>query len=358
MAAASPAFSTNGGDAVAAAAAASLAPPKTLRGLNKPKCIQCGNVARSRCPYQSCKSCCSRAQNPCHIHVLKANATFPEKAPTSSTPVFEQPPTEVSPAQNSLRAAAVRQLSSTFSQFNNLLPLRSRKPLSKKEAIAINEWRFSKLKEYKERNIEVENEAFDRYMLNISLLEDVLSVKSLSECSTEDGSFPSIPVETSEEGNSEKMITEQKLKLRSNPVRSENVRKRMQQIVDQGLRKLQKREPSDSVSALTDPNEIDKWPEKAGVRWAEKTSALNDLIDKLNKARNEEDLKACLEMKAQLYSQNSRSSQTGAAKDTPGTPTKELDFLSQKLYRTVEIDPEDLKTIDVHFATLEKIEDL
>lgn len=39
---------------IAAAAAAAATPssitsqPKNLRGLNKPKCIQCGNVARSR----------------------------------------------------------------------------------------------------------------------------------------------------------------------------------------------------------------------------------------------------------------------------------------------------------------------
>ncbi|KAL5231025.1 hypothetical protein ABZP36_029801 [Zizania latifolia] len=44
-------------------------PKPNLRGLNKPKCIQCGNVARSRCPFQCCKSCCYKAQNPCHIHV-------------------------------------------------------------------------------------------------------------------------------------------------------------------------------------------------------------------------------------------------------------------------------------------------
>lgn len=76
-------------------------PPKSQRGQNKPKCKQCGNVARSRsliqfyhffssllcfdsvinfnsntiviilfyrCPYENCKSCCSRNQNPCPIH--------------------------------------------------------------------------------------------------------------------------------------------------------------------------------------------------------------------------------------------------------------------------------------------------
>lgn len=70
--------------------------PKTQRGLNKPKCIQCGNVARSRCPYRSCKSCCSKAQNPCHIHVLKSNSAFPEKSPTSSTPSSDQKSTQAS----------------------------------------------------------------------------------------------------------------------------------------------------------------------------------------------------------------------------------------------------------------------
>ncbi|KAG6399223.1 hypothetical protein SASPL_140699 [Salvia splendens] len=43
MAASSPAKSNSGGTDVSA-------PPssKSLRGLNKPKCIKCGNVARSR----------------------------------------------------------------------------------------------------------------------------------------------------------------------------------------------------------------------------------------------------------------------------------------------------------------------
>ncbi|GJN39768.1 hypothetical protein PR202_gb28907 [Eleusine coracana subsp. coracana] len=49
-------------------AAAFDMPKPNLRGLNKPKCIQCGNVARSRCPFQCCKACCYKAQNPCHIH--------------------------------------------------------------------------------------------------------------------------------------------------------------------------------------------------------------------------------------------------------------------------------------------------
>ncbi|KAL9406005.1 hypothetical protein Peur_002977 [Populus x canadensis] len=373
MAASSPVISNNSSDigqtAISAAAAASFSvPPKTLRGLNKPKCIQCGNVARSRCPYQSCKSCCSRAQNPCHIHVLKANATFPDKTPASSAPIFEQQPNEAPPAVSSHRTASLRQLSSNFSQFNNLhSPLRSRKSLTRKEAAAINEWRFSKLKEFKDRNIEVENEAFDRYMHNISLLEEVFSLKSFLEGSTEDGSLSSNHDHASAEDDDteEKMVSEQKLKLRSNPRRSENVRKRLQQLVDGGLKKLQKLELNNG--SVNNQNELDKRPEKAKGLRAERASALSDLIDKLNKARNEEDLNSCMEINAQLSSQHTRSrtetkavevSREQIAKNDLAPPQKELDYFSQKLFRTVEIDHQALTSIDAHFSSLEKIEDL
>ncbi|KAJ6394175.1 hypothetical protein OIU77_023408, partial [Salix suchowensis] len=165
---------------------------------------------------------------------------------------FEQQPNESPPAVNSHRTASLRQLSSNFSQFNNLFcPLRSRKSLTRKEAAAINEWRSSRLKEFRDRNIEVENEGFDRYMHNISLLEE----------------------------------------------KSENVRKRIQQIVDGGLKKLQKLEL----------NEPDKRAERAKGSRAERASALSDLVGKLNKAHNEEDLNSCMKIKAQLSSQHTRS---------------------------------------------------
>jgi hypothetical protein len=89
-------------------------------------------------------------------------------------------------------------------------------------------------------------------------------------------------------------------------------------------------------------------------------------MDKLNKARNEEDLKSCSETKAQLYSQHARSGteikdfevlrEQTAKKDV--APQKEMDFFSQKLFRAVEIDHEALTSIDAHFSSLEKIEDL
>ncbi|KAB5564171.1 hypothetical protein DKX38_004225 [Salix brachista] len=413
MAASSPVMSNNssetGQTSISTAAGGTTsfsAPPKTLRGLNKPKCIQCGNVARSRC-YSRVHRCAhiSRAKvaaQELKIHAiftdvtllnvdtpiydtrslpmdmswvhsepfLKANATFSDKTPASSAPLFEQQVNEAPPPVSSHRAASLRQLSSNFSQFNNLhSPLRSRKPLTRKdlfqEAAAINEWRFSKLKEFRDRNIEVENEAFDRYMHNISLLEEVFSLKSFLEGSTEGESLSSNHDHASaKDDTEEKMVSEQKLKLRSNPSRSENDRKRLQQVVDVGLKKLQKLELNNG--SVNSQSELDKRPETAKSLRAERASALSDLMDKLNKARNEEDLKSCLETKAQLYSQRARSRtevedfevlrEQTAKKDV--APQKELDYFSQKLFRAVEIDHEALTSIDAHFSSLEKIEDL
>ncbi|CAL5322002.1 unnamed protein product [Camellia sinensis] len=146
------------------------------------------------------------------FEVLTRTATFPDKIPSSSSSLFDQQSTDTSSSGNSHRFTSLRQLSNNFAQFNNLRgPLRSRKTVTRKDAAVINEWRFLKLKEHKEGNVEVENVAFDRYMQNVSLLEEVLTVDSTPEGSTNNG-----------------------------PPRSENVTKRVQDIVNQGLRKLQK----------------------------------------------------------------------------------------------------------------------
>ncbi|KAA3453483.1 electron carrier/iron ion binding protein [Gossypium australe] len=339
-------------------------PPKTQRGLNKPKCIQCGNVARSRCPYRSCKSCCSKAQNPCHIHVLKSNSAFSEKTPSSSTPPSDQKSTQASSQATPLRVPSFRQLSNAFAQFDNL-HVRTKKHLTRKDAVALNEWRFSKLKEFKDRNIEIENDAFDRYMQNISLLEEVFSTKPMQDGSDEDEE--SKPSSTSQEDKTLAMTSGLKLALRSNPVRSDNTRKRILQIVDQGIKKLQKSEPNNGATDPDDQNKLDNRLKKAKPLWVERSLMLSDIMDKLNKARNEEDLKSCLEMKAQLYNQSTVSTPTeikdhdtlneqDIKNDT--TPRKVGNYPMPKLFASMEIDQETLNKVDAHFSSLEQIEDL
>ncbi|XVF41126.1 hypothetical protein PTKIN_Ptkin01aG0255700 [Pterospermum kingtungense] len=334
--------------------------PKTQRGLNKPKCIQCGNVARSRCPYRSCKSCCSKAENPCHIHVLKSNSV-PEKTPTSSTPSSDQKSTQASSQVIPLRVPSFRQLSNAFAQFDNL-QVCTKKHLTRKDAVALNEWRFSKLKEFKDRNIEIENDAFDRYMQNISLLEEVFSTKFMHEGPNEEEE--SKPSPSAKEDETSRTTSGLQLMLRLDPVRMENSRKRIQQIVDQGIKKLQKNESNDGANDPDNQNKMDSKLNRVKPLYVERASVLSDIIDKLNKVRNEVDLKSCLEMKAQLYCQSTVCSET-ETKDPEALneQSAESNVSPQKvaparMLTPVDIDQESLNKVDADFSCLEQIEDL
>lgn len=308
MAASSPAPSNNSNETGAAngttlprRSSTVDAPKQSLRGLNKPKCIKCGNVARSRCPYQSCKSCCAKAQNPCHIHVLKPNATFPDK-PAPSSSQFDKPSSDASPSGASLRFSSLRPLSNNFSQFDRSQVPRARKPLSWKDVATINAWRFSTLKEYNDRNVEAGNEAFDRYMQNVSLLEEAFGVNSSLEGLAEDG----LPIpESLSEGEMQKIIWGMKATLKSDVERVDKFRKRLRDLIDQGFMKLKELEFGEGSTCLDDDNDRKelKKPKKTGKRWAERTAAVSDLLDKLNKAKSGEELKFCLEIKQQLFNQ-------------------------------------------------------
>lgn len=222
------------------------------------------------------------------------------------------------------------------------------------------------MKEFRDRNIEAENEAFDRYMRNVSLLEEVFSVNSTIGGQSED--VPStISSEHSIDDAAEMFVRDLKVKLRSNPVRTENVRKRIQYIVDQGLRKLGKLELNDGTDYISEPDETGNKPKKLKSGETERSSALNDLIEKLNKARNEEDLKACHEIKSQLFNQSRQTAKM--ENDTIETekeqnansdlsPKSQCSYSPPKWMSTTTIDLETLNRIDAQFNSMEDIEDL
>lgn len=220
--------------------------------------------------------------------------------------------------------------------------------------MVINEWRLLKLKEYKERNIEVENEAFDRYMQNVELLEEVFSVESMEDnVSSVSGSN-----QTSEETNT--MIPNLKSHLRSNSVRSDSMRMRIQEVVDEGLKKVQNCASDEPID--DEPNQASK---KART---ERFSAISDLVEKLNKARNEEDLKPCLEMKSQLFHLDKVSckiefeddetpkNEFGESDNAP--PAIETYYSLPKLVGVAEVDQETINTIDKYFSSMVHVEEL
>ncbi|KAI5417721.1 hypothetical protein KIW84_042363 [Lathyrus oleraceus] len=192
-------------------------------------------------------------------------------------------------------------------------------------------------------------------MQNVDLLEEVLSVKP------SDDNVPSVseanptPME-----NSEIMIPGLKLQLRSNSTRSDGVRIRIKKIVDEGLKKLKKCAVDGDSNEQT--NEVNESSNKR--KRTEKLSAISDLMDKINKARSEEDLQSCLEVKLQLFNSDEDSAMVQATDNEMHqnqtaegdvAPAKELDFSLPKLVGATEIDQETLNTIDRHFSSLEYV---
>lgn len=296
---------------------ASAEPPKSLRGLNKPKCSECGNVARSRCPFQACKSCCVKARNPCHIHVLKQNASYPEKGPSQSSPLLDQQRVNASSNKfsplGSSRASPV--LHHTHPYMPGSLAQRVKRPLSRKEIAAINNWRFVKLKEYSDSKIEAEDEAFGRYMQNVSLLEDVFSLPTTPlEGLSEDGNvtfesrLSGQANSVSEDYNDDMLVEGQKVQLKSNTQRSEKHRQRLRTLIEKGLQKLKRgdhgnlAEDDENNPAVIpgDCAEVKK-PKAIGRERLKKVTLISTLLDKLSKARNQEDINACIEMYSHTF---------------------------------------------------------
>ncbi|URE32667.1 hypothetical protein MUK42_01678 [Musa troglodytarum] len=359
MASSSPGSSGKIGDSITAIAAidgnitsqrtgAFEMPKPSLRGLNKPKCIKCGNVARSRCPFQSCKSCCAKAENPCHIHVLKHNGTLPDKPPPSSSTAIEQPSNDVSSSGASGRLNSLRQISTNVANI-----LRARKPLNRKDAVNINRWRFMKLREHFERDIEVENEAFERYMQNVNLLEETFSIMQ----GTEPGDQTALVA-----GSSEKLVSEIKMKLKSNSERAESFQERTRNLINQKLCELQKGEfISDDCS--TNDDDLDDHREfkrsRQIMKWRHhRNSTVDDVINKLNKAHSEEDLRACMDLKLQYTSDNLTSEDHSTPKQESADETA-LSFRSPpKMWMTAHVDQDTLANINTQFSSLSSIAEL
>lgn len=261
-----------------------------------------------------------KARNPCHIHVLKQNASYPEKVPSQSSPLFDQQRTNALsnkfPPSGSSRPYPTPVLHHTHPYMSgSLSQSRVKRPLSRKEIAAINNWRFVKLKEYCDSKIEAEDEAFGRYMQNVSLLEDVFSLPTRPlEGLSEDGNvtFESRLSEqansVSEDYNDDMLVEGLKVRLKSKTERSEEHRQRLRKLIEKGLQKLKRGDhgnlveddENNSALILGDCAEVKK-PKAIGRERLKKVSLISTLLDKLSKARNQEDVNACIEMYSHTF---------------------------------------------------------
>lgn len=76
--------------------------------------------------------------------------------------------------------------------------------------MGINKWRFEKLKEHIQGDIDAENEAYERYTQNVGLLEETFGL-------TEDAVDEPEAEATSSEQRMETLVSEAKVRLKSPP---------------------------------------------------------------------------------------------------------------------------------------------
>lgn len=222
------------------------------------------------------------------------------------------------------------------------------------------------MKEFRDVNVEAESEAFDRYLQNVGLLEEVFRVNSEFENQIEDEQSAGVQL-SSDDDKTEGIVHALKLKLRSNTATTESFTKRIQRVVDEGLKKVKKLELVDEAEDVSDTEGQGRKTKKVKSLQSDKAIALSDLNDKLNKARNEDELKACWEMASQIFEWNTKKSETEPG-ESPSCRVKDMrddsctkresHIFPPKWVNPVTIDEEALSRIDAQFSSLQEIEDL
>lgn len=269
----------------------------SMRGRKKHKCSVCGNIARSRCPFHSCKGCCVKAKNPCYVHVFKPS-------PSGDNPQGSSAAASIHPP---VPAPVVRHPYDS-------LRLKTVKPMghvTRKEAAFINAWRFQKLGDYADEHNAAEDEAFDRYMQNVSLLEEVFAVKaeSLEGLSPEghfllEGSSGSEPIEGGVDASM--LSAGLRVRLRISSKRKEAHRQKLRRVIDRSLQKLHRGEREDATlesediyMGFSDPRREMKRKKVQSIEGKERLRRMDlftSLFEKVRHIENQGDLDSCLKI--------------------------------------------------------------
>ncbi|WOL09157.1 hypothetical protein Cni_G17910 [Canna indica] len=220
-----------------------------------------------------------------------------------------------------------------------------------------------KLREHVEKDIEAENEAFDRYIENVNLLEETFSTMG----GTEPGNQTEFVA-----WSSEKFVSETKMKLKANSERADSLRERMRDTINQNLNELKKGEfacedcPTYDDDLDDDCKDFTRSKKVMKSRY-ERNAAMNDMINKLNTARNEEDLKSCLDMKQQLlHGMNTVADTSNNMKIDnqlmPKQESKSETVMSchplPKLWTAAHVDENTIENINIQFSSLSQIAQL
>jgi hypothetical protein len=187
-----------------------------------------------------------------------------------------------------------------------------------REAAITNTWRAQKVQEYKDAELAMENEAFDRYMLNMSLLEEVLipvsaitGLSSEGELLVQDGEA----TDENRDGNvSDTLMLVDGMRVHQGEIRArkEASRQRMRRTVERHLLTLKRGGQQESFNHEDDELiqvGIPGWQQdfkrfkattKEGKECLERVELFESLVQKTNLIQTRADIDAC----GDFYRQN------------------------------------------------------
>ena len=150
------------------------------------------------------------------------------------------------------------------------------------DAASINKWRFMKLKEHMQGDVDVENEAYVRYTQNIGLLEETFYLTGEHETEA-----------TSSEERMEIMVSEAKVRLKSDSANTDGFKERIATVLNQKLKKLLERDSAhEDVNSSSQNLDDNRKPMKLSInQQMARNAKTNELLGKLTKAQSEVDLK-------------------------------------------------------------------
>ena len=223
--------------------------------------------------------------------------------------------------------------------------------------MGINKWRFMKLKEHMQGDIDAENEAYERYTQNVGLLEETFY--PMEDADVE----PEAEATSSEEERMDLLVSEAKVRLKSDNETADSFKERVATILDQKLKKLLESQSANEDDKPSDPNQDDHpSPMKFSTKQKmERTTKLNELLGKLTRARSEDDLKPYCDLIEQLFGKENGSpmDKPDRMETEPGDqePTAAVarPYSIPKLCTRMEVDDDFASKINDEFSSLSQV---
>lgn len=208
-------------------------------------------------------------------------------------------------------------------------------------------------------DIDAENEAYERYALNVGLLEETF-------CPTEDDAVEPEAEATSSEERMDILVSEAKVRLKSDKEIADSFKERVATILDEKLKKLLESQSASEDHNPSDQNLDDhtKLVKLTTKQKMERTARMNELLGKLTRVRSEDDLKSCRDIIAQLFGNENGSSMdesnrielSPSAQESTAAAAPFYSF--PKLWTRMEVDENFSAKVDDEFSSLSQVAQL